>query len=76
MVEVGQNHSVWGRLGAQSVGRLTSARVKISRSVSSSPRSGSVLAAGSLEPALGSVSPSLSAPPLLVLYLSLSLKNK
>ena len=38
--------------------------------------SGSVLTAQSLEPASDSVSPSLSAPPLLVLCLSLSLKNK
>ena len=41
-----------------------------------SPASGSVLTAWSLEPASDSVSPALSAPPLLVLCLSLSLKNK
>ena len=41
-----------------------------------SPSSGSVLTAQSLEPASESVSPSLSAPPPLVLCLSLSLKNK
>ena len=40
----------------------------------SGPASGSVLTAQSLEPAYDSVSPSLSAPPLLVLCLSL--KNK
>ena len=59
---------------AQSVERLTSAQVMISRFVSSSPASGSVLTAQGLEPALDSVSPSLSAP--LLLILSLSLKNK
>ena len=36
----------------------------------------SVLTAQTLEPDWDSVSPSLSAPPLLVLCLSLSLKNK
>ena len=42
------------------------------------PKSGSMLTAHSLELASGPVSPSLSAPPLLTLYLSfsLSLKNK
>ena len=60
----------------QSVERLTSAQVMISQFVSSSPASGSVLTAQSLEPASDSVSPSLSAPPLLMLCLSLSLKNK
>ena len=59
---------------AQSVERLTSAQVTISWFGSSSPTSGSVLTARSLEPALDSVSPSLSAPPLLVLCLSLSQK--
>ena len=49
-------------------------QVTISRSVSSSPTSGSGLMAQSLEPASGSVSPFLSAPPPLVLCLSL--KNK
>ena len=38
--------------------------------------SGSVLTAQSLEPALDSMSPSLSAPPLLILCLSLSKINK
>ena len=64
---------------AQSVERLTSAQVKISRSVSSSPASGSVLTAQSLEPVSDSVSPSLSAPPLsapLPPSLSLSKINK
>ena len=55
---------------AQSVKYLTSAQVMISQSVSSSPESGSVLTAQSLGPALDSVSPSLSAPPLLMISLS------
>ena len=59
---------------AQSVERPTSAQVMISRSVSSSPASGSVLTAQSLEPASDSVSPSLSAPSLLMLCLSLPQK--
>ena len=66
---------VWGAWVAQSVKWLTSARVMISQLfffVSWSPTVGSVLTAQSLEPALDSVSPSLSAPPLLVLCL----KNK
>ena len=61
---------------AQSVKRLTSAQVMISRSVSSSSMSGSVLTAQSLKPASNSVSPSLSVPPLLTLCLSLSKINK
>ena len=65
----------WGAWVAQSVTRPTSAQVTISQSVSSIPASGSVPTAGSLEPALDSVSPSLSAPPPLVLCLSLSLKK-
>ena len=48
----------------------------ISRFVGSSPASSSVLTARSLEPALDSVSLALSAPPLLVLGLSLCLKIK
>ena len=63
----------WGIWVAQSVEHLTSAQVMISQFVSSSPVSGSVLTAQSLEPASDSVSPSLSAPPLLMLCLSLSL---
>ena len=59
---------------AQLVKRPTSAQVVISWFMGSSPASGSVLAAQSLEPASDSVSPSLSAPPSLIL--SLSLKNK
>ena len=61
---------------AQSVEHPISAQVMISQSVSLSPTSGSVLTAQSLEPASDSVSPSLSAPPPLVLYLSLSKINK
>ena len=52
-----------GTLGAQSVKPLTLGQVMISRFVSLSPVSGSVLTARSLEPALDSVSPSVSAPP-------------
>ena len=57
---------------------LTSGQVMISQSVNLSPTSGSVLTAQSLEPALGSMSLSLSALPPLMLCLSicLSLKNK
>ena len=72
----------WGAWVAQSVGRPTSAQDMILQFVSSSPTSGSVLTARSLEPASDSVSASLSAPPPLTLcpslslFLSLSLKNK
>ena len=59
---------------AQSVERPTSVQIMISWFVSSSPASGSVLTAQSLEPASDSVSPSLSAPPPLILCLSLSQK--
>ena len=61
-----------GAWAAQSVKRLTSAQVTISRFVGSSPASGSVLTAQSLEPAATSVCVSLSAP----LSLSLSKINK
>ena len=61
---------------AQSVERPTSAQVMVSRSVGSSPVMGSVLTVQSLEPASDSVSPSISAPPPLMLCLSLSLKNE
>ena len=66
--------SFWGAWVAQLVEHPTSAQVMISQSVSSSPASGSVLTAQRLEPALDSVSPSLSAPPLLTLCLSHSQK--
>ena len=68
--------AAWGVWGALSVKRPTSAQVTISRSVSSSPVSGSVLTARSLEPASESVSPSLCPSPARALFLSLSLKNK
>ena len=61
---------------AQSVKHPTSAEVTISRSVSSSPASGSGLMAQSLEPVSDSVSPSLSAPPPFMLCLSVSKINK
>ena len=63
-----------GCLVAQSVGHPTSAQVMISRFVSSSPASGSVLTAQSLDPASDSVSPSLSLP-LAAHALSLSLSK-
>ena len=61
---------------AQSVKHSTFAQVVISQLVRLSPASGCVLTAQSLEPALDSVSPSLSDPSPLTLCLSLSLKNK
>ena len=68
-----RNHgNSWGAWVAQSVKRPTLAQVMISQSVSSSPGLGSVLTAQSLEPASHSVSPSLSASPLLMLCLSVS----
>ena len=57
---------------AQSVERLTSVRIMISQFVGSSPVSGSVLTARSLEPASDSVSPSLCPTPAY----ALSLKNE
>ena len=59
---------------AQLVKLLTSAQVMISQFVGLSPVSGSVLTAQSLEPALDSVSPSLSLP--FPCSYSVSLKNK
>ena len=61
---------------AQSVERPTSRSGHDPRSVSSSPASGSGLTAQSLEPVSDSVPPSLSAPPPLMLCLSLSKINK
>ena len=69
-----KTHITWGAWVAQSVKWPTSAQVMISRSVSSSPASGSVLTARSLELASDSVSPSLSDPPPFMLCLSLSQK--
>ena len=54
---------LWGAWVAQSVKRPTSAQVMISRFMGLSPASGPGLTTQSLEPALGSVSLSLSAPP-------------
>ena len=64
-----KNGSTWV---AQSVKHPTSAQVMTPQFVSSSPTWGSVLTAQSLEPALDSVSPSLSAPN----SLTFCLKNK
>ena len=55
---------------AQRIKHPTSAGVIILQFVGSSPTSGSVLTAQSLEPASDSLSPSLSAPPPLMLCLS------
>ena len=66
----------WDAWVAHLVEHPTSAQVMISWFVGSSPALGFVLTAQSLETASGSVSPSLSAPLLLVLCLCLSLKNK
>ena len=69
--------TVWGGAWvAQSVKRPTSAQVMISQSVSSSPASGSVLTAQSLEPISDSVSPSLWPSPVHALSLSVSKINK
>ena len=65
----------WDAWVAQPVKHPTSAQVMITWSVSSSPKSGSVLTAQSLEPVSDSVSPSLSDPPLFMLCLSLSQKE-
>ena len=57
-----RRNATGGARGAQSVERPASDQVTISRFVGSSPASGSVLTARSLEPASDSGSPSLSAP--------------
>ena len=67
-----QTNWLWGAWVAQSVERPASAQVMISQSVSSSPASGSVLTARSLEPASDSVSPSLCPSPTHALSLSVS----
>ena len=72
--EIKININLRGAWVAQSVELPTLAQVMMSWSVSSSPASGSVLMAQSLEPAPDSVSPSLSVPSLLMLCLSLSQK--
>lgn len=60
---------------AQSVKRPTSAQVMISRSVSSSPASGSVLTAQSLGPVSDSVSPSDLPPSCSVSISKISVKK-
>ena len=70
-VELSMMRSAWVARWLQ---RPTSAQVAISLSVSSSPASGSVLTAQSLEPVSDSVSLSLSDPPPFMLCLSLSQK--
>ena len=70
IIQLFQNKKLRGAWVAQSVERPTSAQAMISQLMSLSPALGSVLTAQSLEPASDSVSPSLSAPPLLMLYLS------
>ena len=62
--------SNWCDWLAQSVRRQTLTQVVILQFVGSSPTSGSVLTAQNLEPASHSLSPSLSALPLLLLCLS------
>ena len=76
VLEVSQKTKNRGAWVAQLVGRPTSARVMVSRSMGSSPTSGSVLISRSPEPASDSVSPSLSAPPLLMLCLCVLKINK
>ena len=71
-----RNSSTYGAWVAQLVKCLILAQVMISQSASLSPTTGSVLTAQSLEPASDSVPPSLSAPSLLGLCLSISLKKK
>ena len=70
-----ENRGHWGAWVSQSLKYPTSAQVMISGLVSSSPAWSSVLTAQSMEPASDSVSPSLSAPPPLMLYLSPSQKH-
>ena len=61
----------WGASVVQSVEHPTSAQIMISRFVGSSTALGSVLITWSLEFVSDSVSPPVSAPPLLTLSLSL-----
>ena len=58
-----KENKIAGAWVAQSGKPLTSAQIMISRFMSSSPTSRSVLTAQSLEPAPYSASPSLSLPP-------------
>ena len=71
-----KNHFTRGAWVAQSVEHLTLAQVMISQFASSSPMSCSVLTAHSLDPALDSVSLSLSALSPLMLRLFLSKISK
>ena len=66
----------WGTWMAQSVEHQTSAQVMISQFVGSSPMSGSVLTAQSLEPASDSVSLSLCPSPTPAHALSHSVPQK
>ena len=68
--------SIRGVRVAQLIKRPASAQVTISQFVGSSPSSGSVRTAQSLEPVLDSVSPSLFAPPPFARARSLSKINK
>ena len=69
--------SLWRGAWVAQLGKCpTLAQGMILQFVSSSPMSGSVLTAQSLELASDCVSLSVSAPPLLTLYLSLSPKTK
>ena len=67
---------MWGAWVAQLFKCPNLAQVVTLQFVGSSPASGSVLTARTLEPASDSVSPPLSVPPMLMLCLSLSLHNK
>ena len=71
-----KTHHRRGAWVARSVKRPTSVQVMISWFVSSSPASGSVLTAQSLEPVSDSVSPSLSPTLPRSCSVSLCLKNK
>ena len=70
-----KSYNVWGAWVALSVERLTLGQVMISRFTSSSPASGSLLTAQSLEPASDSASPYLSASLSLLLALCLFLSK-
>ena len=71
-VNIGSSRGTWV---AQSVGQPTTAQVTISQSVGSSPASGSVLTAQSLEPGSNSVSLSLSLPLPCLLSVIINIKN-
>ena len=75
-VKLENTHNAQDTWVAQSVKHLTSAQVMISQFVSSSPTSGSVLTAQSLEPASDSVSPLFCSFLTRALSYSLSLSQK